>query len=59
MPFAEERFDGFLRQVAVPGADVDHERIRSTGGRGQRSAQPRINGLANQMFHDCPMQSLT
>jgi hypothetical protein len=34
----------------VPGADIDHERIRRASTRRQRLAQPLINGLTNQVL---------
>jgi hypothetical protein len=36
--------------MAVPGADIDYERIRRGGTRRQRLAQPLINGLTNHVL---------
>ena len=51
VPLAEEDLHRLLRQVAVARADIDDERIGRRRGARQRPAQPRIDGLAHQVFH--------
>src|SRR5207247_4426316 len=53
---AEENLHRLRRQVAVPRADIDDERIGRRRGARQRPAQPRIDGLAHQVFHHGTMR---
>ena len=48
---AEENLHRLRRQVAVARADIDDERIGRRRGARQRPTQPRIDGLAHQVFH--------
>jgi hypothetical protein len=44
---AEKSFNGFLREMAVAGTDIDNERVQSARGAGQGFAEASINRLAN------------
>jgi len=57
MPFAEQRLNSFLREMAMPCAHVHHERIGSARTARQWSAKPLINGLSNEVLDDRAVQS--
>ena len=52
MPFAEESFDRFRREMAMARADVYDQRIRRGRRTRQRFAEARIHRLPNHMFDD-------
>jgi hypothetical protein len=41
--------------MAMTRADVHHERVRRSRSMWQRLAQPRINGLSNQVLNNSTM----
>jgi hypothetical protein len=47
---AKKSFDGLWCEVAMPRADIHHERVGPAGRVWQRLAKTRINRLANHMF---------
>jgi hypothetical protein len=53
--FAEKHFDRYWREMTMPRADVDDERVHSARGARQWLAKLGINGLSNEMFDDSAM----
>ena len=51
MPLAKKRLHRLLREVTVPRADVDNQRIGRLTGGWHRLAHTLINCLADQMLH--------
>jgi hypothetical protein len=47
---AEKRLDGLLREMAMAGADVDHQRVGGRRRPRQGLAQPGIDRLAHEVF---------
>jgi hypothetical protein len=55
--FTEQGFDGFLGQVAMASADIDHEGVRAGGHGGQGFIQTVVDHLADQVFNNGSMWS--